>query len=59
MLGLERRHMIKNLRKKGLSISDIARRSGYGRKTAQGVLRDRCCRRPSRETGEPRLGKAR
>jgi transposase len=38
MLDVERRHMIKDLHKKGLSISDIARCSGHDRKTVRKVI---------------------
>jgi transposase len=39
MLSVEKRFMIKDLPRKGLSISEIARRTGNGRKT----IRNMCC----------------
>jgi transposase len=38
MLGVEERFMIKNLRDKGVSVSEIARRTGNDRKTVRKVL---------------------
>jgi transposase len=38
MLDVERRYMIKDLYKRGLSISDIARSSGHDRKTVRKVI---------------------
>jgi len=38
MLDVERRHMIKDLYRMGLSISDIARQSGHDRKTVRKVV---------------------
>jgi transposase len=39
MLNVESRFMIKDLRRKGVTISEIARRTGYDRKTIRAVLK--------------------
>ena len=39
MLGVERRFMIKDMYRKGLSISEIARQTGHDRKTVRKVIK--------------------
>jgi predicted transcriptional regulator len=39
MLGVETRFMIKDMYRKGISISEIARQTGYDRKTVRKVIK--------------------
>jgi transposase len=50
MLSVENRFMIKDLHRKGLSISEIARRTGNDRKTIRKILGEPLIREPQRRT---------
>ena len=55
MLNVEERFMIKDLYRKGVSISEIARQTGHDRKTVRAVLKEPLERCSARRTPKARI----
>ena len=54
MLNVERRHVIRDLHRRGWSISAIARRTGHDRRTIRKVIAEPLLRTPKERKARPR-----